>query len=91
MCYFFWRKITSQEGGGFLDFLRTLMTAGLSLMKSVITPLAKYVLLLLGLSAGISAATKKKIYGSGRPSDLALRTTTLVISNEKNGKFNENS
>ena len=34
------RKITSQEGG-FLDFLRPLMTVGLPLMKSVLTPLAK--------------------------------------------------
>ena len=38
------RKITSQEGG-FLNFLRPLMTAGLPLMKSVLTPLAKSVLL----------------------------------------------
>ena len=34
------RKITNQEGG-FLDFLRSLMTAGLPLMKSVHTPLTK--------------------------------------------------
>ena len=34
------RKITSQEGG-FLNFLRPLMTAGLQLIKSVLTPLAK--------------------------------------------------
>ena len=32
-------KVTSQEGG-FLNFLRPLMTAGLPLMKSVFTPLA---------------------------------------------------
>ena len=37
------RKITSQEGG-FLDFLRPLMTAGLPLMKSVFTPLAKRII-----------------------------------------------
>ena len=36
------RKITSQEGG-FLNFLRPLMTASLSLMKNVLTPLAKSV------------------------------------------------
>ena len=35
-------KITSGEGG-FLNFLRPLMTAGLPLMKSVLTPLAKNV------------------------------------------------
>ena len=38
------RKITSQEGG-FLNFLRPLMTAGLLLMKSVLTPLDKSALL----------------------------------------------
>ena len=41
-------KITSQEGG-FLNFLRSLMTAGLPLMKSVLTPLAKSVLSPFGL------------------------------------------
>ena len=61
------RKITSQEGG-FLNFFRPLMTAGLSLMKSVFTPLAKSVLLPLGLS---EAAVQKKIYGS--------ETTALII------------
>ena len=34
------RKISSQEGG-FLNFPRPLMTTGLPLMKSVLTPLAK--------------------------------------------------
>ena len=60
------RKITSQEGG-FLNFLRPLMTAGLPLMKNVLNPLSKSVLLLLGLSAGKSAADaviQKKIYRS---------------------------
>ena len=54
------------------------MTAGLSLMKSVLTPLAKKVLIPLGLSAGMSgaeAAIQNKIYGSG--------TTALIISNEE--------
>ena len=37
-------KITSQEGG-FLNFIRLLMTAGLPLMKSALTPLAKSVLI----------------------------------------------
>ena len=49
------RKITSQEGG-FLNFLRPLMTAGLPLMKSALTPLAKIVLIPLGLWAGKSEA-----------------------------------
>ena len=54
------------------------MTAGLTLIKSVITPLAKSVLLPLGLSAGMSAADaaiQKKIYESG--------TTVLMITNEE--------
>ena len=48
------RKITSQEGG-FLSFLRPLMTTGLSFMNNIFTPLAKNVLLPVGLSAGMSA------------------------------------
>ena len=57
-------KITSQEGE-FLNFLRPLMTAGLPLMKSALTPLAKSILIPLGLLAGMStavAAIQKKIY-----------------------------
>ena len=55
-------------------------------MKSVLTPLAKSVLLLFGLSAAMSAtdaAIQKKIYRSGCPSDLASRATVLIISNEE--------
>ena len=47
-------------------------------MKSVLFPLAKSVLIPLGLSAGVLAAdatTQKKIYGSGR--------TALIISDEE--------
>ena len=44
------RKIISQKGG-FLNFLRPLMTAGLPSMKSVLTTLSKNVLIPLGLSA----------------------------------------
>ena len=71
------RKTTSQEGR-LLSFLRSLMTAGLPLMKSVLTPLAKSVLLPLELSAGMSAvdaAIQKTIYGSG--------ATALITSNEE--------
>ena len=58
-------KITSQEGG-FLSFLRPLMTPGLPLMKSVrvLTPLAKIVLIPLRLTASASAtdaAIQKKL------------------------------
>ena len=54
------------------------MTADLPLMKSVLAPLAKSVLLPSGLSAGMSAADaaiQKNIYESG--------TTALIISNEE--------
>ena len=50
-------------------------------MKNVLTPLAKSILLSLGLSAGMSvadAAIQKKIYWSGRSLDLASRTTELI-------------
>ena len=53
------RKITSQEGG-FLNFLRPLMAAGLSLMKNVLTPLVKIVLIPLARDAAI----QKKNFGS---------------------------
>ena len=62
------------------------MTAGLPLMKSLLTPLTKSFLFLLGLSVGMSAvdvAIQKKIYGSSHPSDLASCTTALIISNEE--------
>ena len=52
------------------------MAAGLPLMKNLLTPLAKNVLLPFGLSAGMSAvdaAILKKIYGSG--------STALINSN----------
>ena len=54
------------------------MTVGLQLMKSVLTPLTKSVLLLFGLLAAISAidvAIQIEILGSG--------TTALIVSNQK--------
>ena len=64
------RNITSQKGG-FLSFIRLLIAASLPLMKSKLNPLAKNVLIPLGLSAGMSAAgaaIQKKIYGSSHTS-----------------------
>ena len=57
------RKISTQKGG-FFNFLRSLMTAGLILMKNALTPLAKNVLLPFVLMAEMAAtdrAIKKKI------------------------------
>ena len=67
------------QSGGFLSkLLGPLLKTGLSLIKNVIKPLAKSVLIPLGLTAAASAADAgihKKILGSG--------TTTLIISNEE--------
>ena len=71
------RKITSQEGG-FLNFIRSLMTTGLSLMKNVLAQLDKGVLMPLGLLEAVSAtdaAIEKNIFVPG--------TTALIISNEE--------
>ena len=55
-------------------------------MKNILKPLAKSVLIPLGLTAAESAtdaAIHKKMFGFGtHPSDLAKRTT-LIISNEE--------
>ena len=65
------------QSGRFLGrLLRQLLETELPLMKNVIQPLAKSVLIPLGLTAAASAADMgihKKILGSG--------TTTLIISN----------
>ena len=66
--------------GGFLGrFLGPLLKTGVPLMNSVIQPLAKSVLIPLGLTAAASAADAgihKKILGSGH-------NTTLIISNDE--------
>ena len=69
------------QSGGFLGkLLGPLLKAGLPLMKSVIKPLAKSVLIPLGLIAAASAADAgihKKILGSSH------NNTTLIISNDE--------
>ena len=66
------------QSGGFLGrFLGTLLKTGLPLIGNVLKPLAKSVLIPLGLTALTSATDVvfiKKIFGSGN--------TTLIISNE---------
>ena len=78
------------QPGGFLGkLLGPLLKAGLPLIKSVIKPLAKSVLIPLGLTAAASVADAgihEKILGSGkRPLDSALPriNTTLIISNDE--------
>ena len=67
------------QWGGFLGkLLGPLLKTGLPLIKNVIKPLAKSVLIPLGLTAAASAADvgiHKKILGSGN--------TTLIISNDE--------
>ena len=67
------------QPGGFLGkLLGPLLKTGLPLMKSIITPLAKSVLIPLGLTAAAAAASAgihKKILGSGND-------TILIISNK---------
>ena len=67
------------QSGGFLSrLLGPLLKTGLPLVKNVIKPLSKSVLIPLGLTAAASAADAgihKKILGSGN--------TTLIISNNE--------
>ena len=68
------------QSGGFLGkLLGPLLKTGLPLMKRVIKPLAKSVLIPLRLTAAASAADAgihKKILGSGN-------NTTVIISNDE--------
>ena len=71
---------TIQPGGFLGKLLGPLLRTGLPLMESVIKPLAKSVLIPLGLAAAASAADSgihKKILGSGH------NNTTLIISNDE--------
>ena len=67
------------QSGGFLGrLLGPLLKTGLPLIKNVIKPLAKSVLIPLGLNAAAAAdaGMHEKILGPGS-------TTTLIISNDK--------
>ena len=71
-----------QSGGSLGKLLGPLLKTGLPLMKSVIKPLAKSVLVPLGLTAAASAADAgihKKILGSGSNHN----NTILIISNDE--------
>ena len=67
------------QSGGFLGrLLGPILRNGLPLVKNVIKPLSKSVLIPLGLTASASAvdaAMRKKILGS--------ETTTLIITNDE--------
>ena len=73
------------QSEGFLGkLLGPLLRTGLPIMKSVIKPLAKSVLIPLGLTAAASAADAgihKKILGSGSDHN----NTIFIISNDEMG------
>ena len=73
------------QSGGFLGrLLGPLLKTGLSLIKNIIKPLAKSVLIPLGLTAAVSAADAgihKKIMRSGNPS--SSHNTVLIMSNDE--------
>ena len=67
-----------QSGGSLVRLLGLILKTGLSLIKNVIKPLAKSVLITLGLTAAASTADAgihKKLLGSGN--------MTLTISNDE--------
>ena len=76
------------QSGGFLGRLLELLSKnGLPILKNVLKPLAKSVLIPQGLTAAASAADariqKKKFKRKlGRPLNLAQQTT-IVISNKR--------
>ena len=67
------------QSGGFLRrYLEPLLKIRASLIENVLTPLAKSILIPLGLTAAASAtdaAIRKKMFGSGN--------TALIISNKE--------
>ena len=76
-----------QSGGFRGKLLGPLLKTGLSLIKNAITPLAKSVLIPLGLRAATSAADGgilKKILGLSHrdSSSSASHNTTLIVSNK---------
>ena len=75
------------QSGGFLGrLLGPLLKTSLPLIGKVLKPLAKCILIPLGLTAAASATNKaihKKTFGSGHSSYLELRMITLIISNEE--------
>ena len=78
------------QSGGFLGrLLGPLLKTGLPLIKNIIKPLAKSILIPLGLIAAASAADariRKKSLGSGHrhlSSTSRNNTTTIIISNDE--------
>ena len=74
------------QSGGFLGrFLLPVLKTGLPFMKNIVKPLAKSILIPLGLTAVVSAADAwihKKIIGSGHYS-LDFQPTLIISIDEK--------
>ena len=75
------------QSQGFLGILwRLLLKTRLPLMKNILTPLAKSLLVPLRLTAAAAvtdSAIFKKMFRFGRPSDLASRNRTLKVLNKE--------
>ena len=75
------------QSGGFLGrLLGPLLKTGCPLIKNVLKPLVKSVLISLGLTAAASetdAAIYKKMFGSGTCASHWRKRTALIISNEQ--------
>ena len=75
------------QSWGFISrLLGPLLKTGLPLTKNVMKPLAKTVLIPLGLTAAASTADAgihKKILGSGNRHSFSASHTTLIISNDE--------
>ena len=75
------------QSGGFLGrFLGLLLKTGLPLIKNVVKPLAKSVLILLGLTAAASATDTgmhKKILGSGHLTSHHNNTMVIISNDER--------
>ena len=77
-----------RQSGGFLSrLLGPLLKTGLPLIGNILKPLAKSVVIPLGLTAAVAAATDaaihKKMFRPGCPLDLAYHATTPITSNEE--------
>ena len=74
------------QSGGFLGrFLLPVLKTGLPFMKNIVKPLAKSILISLGLTAAVSAADAwihKKIIGSGHYS-LDFQPILIISIDEK--------
>ena len=64
--------------------LEALLKTGLPLMKNLLKPLAKNLLILTAAETAPDTVIHKEMFGYGcRPSDSAPRMTTLIINNKE--------